>query len=767
MGSVSGVGAVGLTIDGNKFSLNFPPLLSRTDVILDNGAFIDVRAGGGGSIAINAKKLTVSNSSQINAGIKQGMGNASSLAGDININATELVNLTNSSLIFNGVEGVGKGKGGNINITARSLSAMNGSQITASTSGQGDAGSVIIHVSDRVSFDEVDSTGVPSGAYSSVNQGAVGNAGNINITASSLSVTNGAQLQSLTEGQGNAGNVIIHASDTVSFDGSSAVLSGVGTTVVGPSTALSGVGTTGVGLGGNIDISARSLFVTNGAELRALTRGQGDAGNILVNVTDFIEIAGASSLNGASSGLFASTEQTASGNGGLINLQGATLRIENGGVLAARSRNASKGGNIIGNVNNLQLAGGGEILTTAYGSGKAGNINFKVNNGINISGSDPTWTARFVNFGTDIVDPVSEKSGIFASTDTKSTGNGGIININTEFLNLDSGANISVSTSGTGNAGNVSITSRSLNLNNGAQLSAQTTTSSTGDSGSISLNTTNLNIDNGANISVNSTGKGNAGNLKIDSRNINLDQQASLLAGTASGEGGNISIQTGSLMMRHNSPISADARTGANNSTGNGGNITINATNTITALETSPITANANLGRGGNIQIATQGLFNSPDSPITASSGNPQLNGVVNITILGFSPSNSLTQFKGNAIANQQTIANSCLTSRNQQRGKFTVTGLDTLPITPFTNFDLWYALPPQPTNTTFQQKPTTLPPVATASKPWKIGDPIVEAQGIVHTKDGRIILTATPQNTTPESPDSLVCHPNSDSQKS
>ncbi len=139
---------------------------------------------------------------------------------------------------------------------------------------------------------------------------------------------------------------------------------------------------------------------------------------------------------------------------------------------------------------------------------------------------------------------------------------------------------------------------------------------------------------------------------------------------------------------------------------------------------------------------------------------------MVNVTTLGFNATNSLTQFKRNTINTQQAIANNCLTSRNQQRGKFTVTGLDTLPVTPFTDFDLWYALPPQPTNITSHQEPSTLFPVATTqSKPWKIGDRIVEAQGIVHTKDGRIILTSTPQKARPESADSLICHPESSPQ--
>ncbi len=430
-----------------------------------------------------------------------------------------------------------------------------------------------------------------------------------------------------------------------------------------------------------------------------------------------------------------------------------TLNI--GGVGQSGDVNITNNGNLTFNNSNIQ--------SDTKGSSPAGNVNITspglitFNNSSINSNTSSTGQAGsiLINAGRGIK-LTDDQS--FLSAQTSERGNAGGITLNTPKLTLINGAQIITSTTNTGKAGDIILNTPTLTVANGAKIFGST--SGSGQGGNIFVNTNNFSITNGGKISVNSTSKGNAGNLKIGAANsINLDQESSLLAGTASGEGGNINIQAGSLMMRHNSTISATASTVAKNSTGNGGNITINA-NTITALENSPITANADIGRGGNIQIATQGLFNFKDSPITASSGNPQLNGVVSVTTFGFNATNSLTQFKGNTIATQQTIANSCLTNRNQQRGKFTVTGLDSLPVTPYTNYDIWYALPPQSTNTTSQQQPSTLLPVTTQSKPWKIGDPIVEAQGIVRTPDGKIILSPTPQNAAPESANSLICHP-------
>ena len=74
----------------------------------------------------------------------------------------------------------------------------------------------------------------------------MGNGGNVSITASALSVTNGAQIQSATLGQGNAGDVTITASDRVNLDGQG----GSKTSAIGSPVELGAVGN-----GGNVSIT--------------------------------------------------------------------------------------------------------------------------------------------------------------------------------------------------------------------------------------------------------------------------------------------------------------------------------------------------------------------------------------------------------------------------------------------------------------------------------------------------------------------------------
>ena len=215
LGGLTGAGTVGLNGDG---SLSFPDGVARADVSLTNEARADVTAGGGGSIAVNARNLDVLGGSRLLAGISQGSGSVGSQAGDIEINATGAVTIA-SSTIFNIVGSEAVGNAGGINITTGSLSLTTGAQLATSTLGQGDAGSVNINARDTVSFDGVRSNKFTSGAFSTVEFEAVGNAGGINVTTGSLSLTTGAQLAADTLGQGDAGSVNINARDTVSFDG--------------------------------------------------------------------------------------------------------------------------------------------------------------------------------------------------------------------------------------------------------------------------------------------------------------------------------------------------------------------------------------------------------------------------------------------------------------------------------------------------------------------------------------------------------------------
>ena len=233
-------------------------------------------AGKGGEININTGSLTVRNGARLDASTG-GSGDA----GNVKITARDTVSFDgvgsngNSSDAFSSVGARATGKGGDININTGSLFVTNGARLDALTNGSGAAGNVNITARDTVSFDGVGSNGNSSDAFSSVEAGATGKGGDININTGSLFVTNGAQLIARTRGRGDAGKIAINARDRVSFDGlgsngsSSVAFSSVESPEAG-------------GKGGGISINTGKLSLANGAQLNANSIGQGTAGNIEV-----------------------------------------------------------------------------------------------------------------------------------------------------------------------------------------------------------------------------------------------------------------------------------------------------------------------------------------------------------------------------------------------------------------------------------------------------------------------------------------------------
>jgi filamentous hemagglutinin family protein len=725
LAAVAGEGIVGLNVDGSNLSLSVPDQVARANVSLINKgerfAIVNVRAANGGSIAVNARNLEVFGGG-ILAGILPGLDSIDSKAGDIEINVTKAttvnrslisnavipgavgnsgdVNITTNSLsVTNGgqlnASTFGSGDAGDVNITTNSLSVNNGGQLNADTLGEGDAGNVTINARDTVYFDGFNEQfpRASSGVFTSVESGAVGKGGNIDITARSLFMSNGAQLQADTEGEGDAGNVKIDAHETVSLDG----VGGNGLS----SAVFSSIGAGGVGKGGNIDIIADSLFITNGAGLSVSNLGQGDAGDVTIHARSIVSLDGVGSngfpsavfgsvaedpdgslekpignggdinittdlltiTNGARlttntivgqgdagaitirarevsfdgvgsdgpSGAFSAVGSEAMGNGVGIKIMTESLFVKNGALLSSSTRGQGDGGNITINANTLEAFNGGQVVTTSFSSGKAGNITLNVTDSVTFAGIDPTFFDRLAQFGEnveDVVIGVSPSSGLFANTEEGSSGNGG----------------------------------------------------------NIFIDPTTMNIRDGAQVAVNSSGSGIGGNIELQAGSLTLDR-GTITAETASNQGGNINLKTSDLLLlRNNSQISSTA--GTDRAGGDGGNITIDAPFIVAvAKENSNIQANAFEGNGGNINITTNGIFGieSRDretllSDITASSQFGR-EGQVEINTSGIDPTRSLTNLPQETV--EAEVAQGCQTEGGQPKVAYFDIGRGGLPPSP------------------------------------------------------------------------------------
>ena len=97
LGGLAGAGTVGLVVDANNLSLSFPIGVVRANVSLTNVADVNVRAGGGGSIVVNAQNFSMAGRSVLLAGIGSGLGSSGSIAGDIEINTTGAIDLADET----------------------------------------------------------------------------------------------------------------------------------------------------------------------------------------------------------------------------------------------------------------------------------------------------------------------------------------------------------------------------------------------------------------------------------------------------------------------------------------------------------------------------------------------------------------------------------------------------------------------------------------------------------------------------------------------
>ncbi|MFM6577988.1 MAG: filamentous hemagglutinin N-terminal domain-containing protein, partial [Dolichospermum sp.] len=450
------------TVNFNEnFYSTFPQGVTRGNVSLSNGAEINVRAAGGGSITINSRNLNVNENSRVRGGIQKNLGSVNAQAGDIDINNIEQVTIDNA-VIANIVDEFGKGNAGDINIHTSSLILKNGSTINTSV-------------------------------FAASSEG---NGGNITIDTANLTLENGNFISANTSGKGNAGNIAIQATEGVT---------------VGENAALSsGVFDTGEGNSGGITIDTANLTLENDGIISASTSGKGHAGKIEIQATEGVTIGGL---------LASAVFDPAVGTSGGITIGTSTLTLEKGGIISASTSGKGDAGNIeiqategvtIGGLlasavtdtgvgdsggitidtSTLTLENGGFIDADTYGKGSAGKIEIQATEGVTVGGA---LNSRVTATGE---------------------GNSGGITIDTSTLTLEKGGFIDASTSGKGNAGNIAIKA-TQGVNVGGFLFSRVTATGEGNSGGITIDTSTLTLENGGFIDASTSGKGNAGKIEI------------------------------------------------------------------------------------------------------------------------------------------------------------------------------------------------------------------------------------------------------------
>ena len=558
---LGGLSAAGTISFDENISFSFPEAVERADISLTNQAAVDVSAGGEGFINVNGRNVTLSEQSELLAGIAENMGLPDAQAGDITINATESVRLVgqpresiltdnsdsgqitgiterdNATGIRNnvGLSAIERndgtrfsnavGNGGNITINTSTLELSNLSVIDTGVFGQGNGGDIAINASEVTSNQGVFTTEVRGIDTDTIRERGSGDAGDISIDTESLLLSDASFIFTniRSEAPGNAGDVNIQVSDTFIQNTDSFIL-----TQLGRNNSMGNAGDINI-RAGSYEISERGTLPEEGS-LPALqsdvsTGSTGDAGNITIDVENNFSIAG---------NLILTQVQTdAVGNGGDINITAGSFEASDGSL----------------------------ILADIRGRGNAGSININTEETIFLNGNDTT-----------ILTELGETVG----------GNAGDIDIAANAVIVGNNANITARTKGQGNAGDITITTNgaidAISLSNNAQIISTVEEDASGNGGNISLETGELNLTNDSEIIADTTGEGDAGNIEIDvmGGDINLDNDTQIQSqtrGSAEGNAGNITIETdGSLFSTNGNLILADSQ-----AQGDGGNITITA----------------------------------------------------------------------------------------------------------------------------------------------------------------------------------------------
>ena len=541
------------------------------------------RGGNGGGIKIDATSLQVLDGAEISAstlGLGAG-GNVEVMAGTVLLSGPES-KITAQTLAPEG------GAGGEIRIGATSITVRDAANISASTKGSGQGGSIDL-TANRIALD---------GSSASIRADTSGTTGVVS-----------------TEPFVQEISVIIGIDHTANSD--------IRATLVAPSDTQSRVTTlfrTGEIRGANLqdttfsDAGATSIIdgvapytgIFRPVEALDLLRGGGVNGTWTLLVGDAAQQNTGTLKNWSvmiNGKQFLSTEVPQPINDFMPISSAIVVALP---TLQTQVR-AGTGGNIRINATTLDVRNGGTVSASTHGDGAAGSLNIKAN-------------SVFI----DATRAVSD-TGFFASTKAGSTGQGGSISIAaTDFQIIGSsrsGIDGGVVARSLTNAPAGDITLQASNVTLDANAIISSANLGGGPAGSVNLTASDtILLQNGSLITALSQAS-DAGVISLTAKNrIELHDNSTITA-SAGANGGNISIVTGDLFYLDHSSVVATAgtslRSGAQGGgAGAGGNIFVDPTFII--LDHGTISANAAIGQGGNIQLRAD-HFLSSESLLTAT----------------------------------------------------------------------------------------------------------------------------------------------------
>jgi large exoprotein involved in heme utilization and adhesion len=316
-------------------------------------------SGAAGAVVVHAGRVTMRDGATI-ASNTHDLGPG----GSVSITATSLE--VDQGLIQAQAATTSRGDAGTIVVSAGRVTLTRGAQISSSTRGTGQAGTVTVHATEALTIIGQNGPDDPSGLLSST-QGS-GAAGAVVVEAGRITLREGGAIASDTFSEGQGGRVTVKTTTLEMVGG-----------LIEAQTAQDSKGDAGA-----ITVTARDVTVTGGARINSTTLGAGRGGSITVTATGGITIAG------SASGLFTNT--AGQGLGGDIAVQASQIQLTDGAVIAADSTGTGNAGSLALTARDTVHLQGHSAVTTTANQATGGNIRVTAPSMVRLQNSQITAT---------------------------------------------------------------------------------------------------------------------------------------------------------------------------------------------------------------------------------------------------------------------------------------------------------------------------------------------------------------------------------------
>ncbi|MDJ1169509.1 S-layer family protein [Roseofilum sp. BLCC_M154] len=234
--------------------------------------------GRGGDVQVNTRFLTLENGGTISAGTFGG-----GPGGRLTVNAWEQLQVRGSTADNQSPSAIvaltlGEQPAGDITVLTRRLDLENGGQVTASTQGPGQGGTLRVTASESVNLSGLAADGRPT--RMTVRTEGPGNAGDLIIGTERLTVNNGAEINVNGILRDPAGNILTN----LPLGGAGDIL------ITAPEVRLTGgaiTANTTSGAQGNIFLNAEDIRLREGSQIVTNAFGESTGGNITIT-TDLL-----------------------------------------------------------------------------------------------------------------------------------------------------------------------------------------------------------------------------------------------------------------------------------------------------------------------------------------------------------------------------------------------------------------------------------------------------------------------------------------------